>query len=416
MNLSIKKVIRKDLQRKDGQARIDFVVYMDGKQYRISSGKSVEVNHWNSKSECVEKKFKHASEINKYLSEKEEAYNNYLNLQHAIKQDVLIEEVQSILKGISVGESRIDGKKKLPYIKDMFDEYIKLNDLKKGTIHNYETTKNVLIDFTSKHYKKTEATIDIVDFRFLETLKKYLIKERVKSNNPNTVAKRLKMVKTVLLYSINLGHEIKNPFDGYKIKNGKSKEVTLDREEYERIYHLKLPSESRATLKLTRDIFVFSCETALRYSDVMDLQKIHIDNDMVNLFKDQVKTTTPVFVPLSKRAKSLIIKYKNKDKKRKGNSDLEFVFPKICNQTVNNNLKVLAKMCSIDKNVTSHVARHTFASLAGASGCISSFGLSKIMGHSSSSMTDKYVNPSNNDAMNAMNRIWNNQNVIKTSN
>ena len=400
METTIKILLRKDFPRKDGKSRIEFLIYLNGKQFRVSTGKNVEPGFWKPENESVDKKCFEASDINKYLSDKLSSFNDYCSKKKIMKEQINIEEIKAILKGNSLDSLEFDKKKKLPLIDDVFDKYIELNELKDGSINNLIMTKNVVKDFTLHHYKKIEPTIDIIDFNFLEKFKKYLRVERTKPNNQNTIAKRLKVFKSVIRYSIKLGNKINNPFEDYKIEHGKSREVALNRVEYERFYCTKLPSDACNSLKLSKDIFIFSCETGLRYSDVMDLKWDHIDVKISGLKKNQIKTELPVYVPLSDRARCLLIKYRHRNPNNKN------VFPYIDNQVVNRYLKVLAILAEIDKNITSHVARHTFGTLAGASGEVSAFTLCKLMGHSDITMTQRYVNLSDKDMDDSMQKIW----------
>ena len=93
-------------------------------------------------------------------------------------------------------------------------------------------------------------------------------------------------------------------------------------------------------------------------------------------------------------------------KYRHRNIDKKNIFPYIDNQVVNRYLKVVATLAEIDKNITSHVARHTFGTLAGASGEVSAFTLCKLMGHSDITMTQRYVNLSDKDMDDSMQKIW----------
>ena len=401
MKVTIKSVLRKDFPRSDGKLRIEFLIYCDGKQFRVSSGKNIEPEFWKPESESVDKKSIDSADINKYLSDKIAAFQDYLSMKNAMKEQIKIDDIKTVLKGTLVDKSDFNSKKKMPLIEELFDKYIELNKLKNGSINNLIMTKNVINDFILHHYKKSEPTVDILDFNFLEKFKKYLRTEREKPNNTNTIAKRLKVFKSVIRYAKRSYKEINNPFEDYKIEHGKGKEVALNKDEYERFYSTKLPLDACNSMKLSKDIFIFCCETGLRFSDVLDLKWIHIDEKLSSLTKDQVKTERPVYVPLSKRAKALTIKYRHLNAKK------EHVFPLVDNQVVNRNLKIIASLASIDKNITSHVARHTFGTLAGASGEISAFTLCKLMGHSDVTMTQKYVNLSNTELDESMKRVWN---------
>jgi integrase/recombinase XerD len=399
MKTTIKSVLRNEFSRKDGKCRIEFLFYFEGKQYRVSTGKNVEKEFWNQTNESVNKKSLDAPDINKYLSDRLAAFHDYLMKKNAMKEKISIDEIKATLKGISLKSLR--GNNKLPLIGEAFDKYVELNKLKPGTINNLNMTKRVVNDFVMRHYRRIQPTVDIVDFNFLESFKRYLRKERERPNNMNTIAKRLKILNSVIRYSIRCGAEIKNPFENYKIEHGKHKEVALNEDEYNRFYTLKLPSNSCSSMKLTKDLFTFSCETALRFSDLMDLKWENIDEELSSFKKIQVKTERPVFVPISKRAKSLLIKYRHR------NPNIEYVFPKIDVQVVNRYLKNLASMAGIDKNLTSHVGRHTFGTFWGSCEKVSPFQLCSLMGHSDISMTQRYVNIADKDLKDTMQSIWN---------
>jgi len=403
MKVTIKSILRSDFPRKDGKSRIEFLIYFDGKQSRVSSGKNVEPEFWKPENESVDKKCAESFEINKFLSDRNAAFQDYLAKKNILKEPVRIEELKALLKGISIDSSEMTKKKKFPLIEEAFNKYVEMNELKAGSVNNLNMTKNVIGEFISIHYKRIEPTLVIVDFSFLEKFKKYLREERQRPNNKNTIAKRLKVFNSVIRYAIKHGAEIKNPFEDYKIEHGKGREVALNKEEYDNLYALPLPVNSCASLKLTKDLFTFSCETALRYSDLMDLKWVHIDDKMSSFKKIQVKTELPVHVPLSKRAKSLLIKYRHK------NPTDEYVFPKVDVQVVNRYLKRLASMAQIEKNLSTHVGRHTFGTLWGTSGKVSAFQLCKLMGHSDISMTQRYVNLSDNDLTETMQKIWSSQ-------
>ena len=231
--------------------------------------------------------------------------------------------------------------------------------------------------------------------------------ERERPNNKNTIAKRLKILKTVVLYADNQGYIEKNPFKGYKIEHGKPREVALSANEYSKIRKVRLPKNACNSMRLTINIFVFCCETGLRYSDALDLRWEHIDENIKSMSKIQVKTERQVFVPISNQAKAILVMYKNRNKDSKG-----YVFPRIENQVMNRNLKEIAKIADIDKNLTTHVARHTFGTSLGTSGIVSAFTICELMGHSDIAMTMRYVNSSKDDLGKSMSQFWGQRNMV----
>jgi integrase len=154
-------------------------------------------------------------------------------------------------------------------------------------------------------------------------------------------------------------------------------------------------------MRITKYIFVFCCETGLRYSDALDLRWEHINEDMSAIQKIQVKTEREVYIPISNQAKAIMVMYKNRHKDSNG-----YVFPRIDNQVMNRYLKEIAQIAGIKKNLTTHVARHTFGTRLGATGIVSPFTICELMGHSDIAMTQRYVNLSKDDLKTTMNKVW----------
>ena len=231
---------------------------------------------------------------------------------------------------------------------------------------------------------------------------KYLREERPIPNQQNTVAKRLKLLKTVLRFSNRRGKfKLEDPFTEFPIENGKHREIALSEKEYEYLKKAKLPTSACNSLKLARHVFIYCAETGLRFSDAMDLSWKHVDENITSFEKLQVKTNQPVFVPISNQAKAIMIVYK-----RKYQDAENHVFPRIDIQVMNRYLKDLAKIVGIEKNLTTHVARHTFGSRLGASGKVSAFMICDLMGHKDVGMSQRYVNLSKDDLRKTMASVW----------
>ena len=395
MAKEIKLLIREDLVTKGGKARIEFLIYFEGKQYRVPTGKSIEPKYWIQNSELVDK-------INSYLSERKQEFEKYKRKKEALEESASLEEMKRILKGLPLDEVKImENKLVYPTISKAFDDYVKFKELKPGSKNNYRIAKNVLVDFSKVKYRK-ELTIEQIDYKFVVQFVKYLREERPIPNQQNTVAKRLKLLKTVLRFSNRIGkYNIEDPFTNYPIELGKHKEVALSKEEYSNFKKAKLPESACNSMKLTKHIFTFCAETGLRFSDAMDLSWEHINEKMTSFEKEQVKTSHSVFVPISKQARAILIVYKNQYKDTQNH-----VFPRIDIQVMNRYLKDLAKIAGIDKNLTTHVARHTFGTILGASEKISAFMICDLMGHSDIGMSQRYINLSKRELQKAMESVW----------
>jgi len=398
-----KLVLRDDLVTKSGKARIEFLIYFEGKQYRIASGKSIEPKYWQKESEIVDKRSEDATKINAYLVDRLSEYSKYKSRKDALEEKIQLEELKRILKGLPLEEDENEiGKSTFPSISESIEKYIGYRKMKPGSVNNLRITKNVLVEFCIAKYKR-ELNINQVDYTFLLNFTKYLREDRQIPNSQNTIAKRLKLLKMIIRYSIKVGKKLDNPFLNYTIEHGKHREVALSEKEYTAIKTVTIPASSCKSLKLAKQVFIFCCETGLRYSDAMDLSWSHIDEKMTSFEKLQVKTGQPVFVPISNQAKALMVIYKSQYKDTHNH-----VFPRIDIQVMNRYLKDLAKLAGIDKNLTSHVARHTFGTRLGASGMVSAFLICELMGHKDVGMSQRYINLSKDDLKNTMKRVWDN--------
>ena len=145
MKNSVKLTIRKDQLTADGKARIEFVIYFNGKQCRISSGcKNIEPEYWNSDLECVDKKSPDALEINRQLTEKIANYDKFVRTREVLNEKISLNDLKSVLKGKSVEKKLTVQKKKCPTISEAFDTYVANTELKPATVVNYEMTKSII--------------------------------------------------------------------------------------------------------------------------------------------------------------------------------------------------------------------------------------------------------------------------------
>lgn len=104
MSKELKLLIREDLVTKSGKTRIEFLIYFEGKQYRVPTGQSIEPKFWIQESELVDKKSDDATEINSYLSERKQEFEKYKRKKEALEENVSLEEMKRILKGLPLEE------------------------------------------------------------------------------------------------------------------------------------------------------------------------------------------------------------------------------------------------------------------------------------------------------------------------
>jgi integrase len=143
-------------------------------------------------------------------------------------------------------------------------------------------------------------------------------------------------------------------------------------------------------LDRVRDLFVFSCYTGLAYADLIRLNpdNVTIGIDGTNcIITRRQKTKTTVRIPILQKAQDLIDKYK----RHPITQVTETLFPVITNEKLNLYLKEVADAVGIKKNLTFHMARHTFATTITLSNDVPIETVSKLLGHTKLTTTQIYA-------------------------
>lgn len=305
----------------------------------------------------------------------------------------------------------------LQYKESYVPKYITFNELcelfnntsnrSKSTSGNYITLVNSLYEFDSK-LLPCDFTIEKLD-KYQNWMIKY------KKLKHNTIMSRIKLLKALLNFAISKRLIDDNPIKDYKIQPMKSKQGHL---EYKEVINIK-DNLNEIENKLSKEhahiarLFLFSCGTGLRFSDIQTLEKEHIENDWIH--KIMIKTKQPVHTPLflfNKLPLTILEYYKHDCSKFKKYLK--------CNATVNKKLKDIFIFCNIDYkkyNFTFHTARHTFATLlmenknfeTNSNKPLTKEQVSLLLGHTSIKETKTYIDMSNDMYKNQiLNNVLNN--------
>jgi site-specific recombinase XerD len=180
---------------------------------------------------------------------------------------------------------------------------------------------------------------------------------------------------------------MRNPFAGIRFQEMKVNKEFLTKEEINRIWEKEFGIER---LELVRDVFIFQCFTGLAFIDVHNLRAEHIHSDSNGclwIVKAREKTDNLCNIPLLEVPKQILAKYKEHPVcLEKG-----VLLPVMCNQKMNSYLKEIADLCGIKKKLTTHTARHTFASSVALANNVSLSNVAKMLGHSSTRMSERYA-------------------------
>lgn len=254
-----------------------------------------------------------------------------------------------------------------------------------GTLTRYKTCLKHTKEFLKWKYSISDIDIRKIDYTFLNDFEFYLRTE--KSCGNNSAVKYIMNFGKIIRSCLAKGWIDKDPYLNYDSTFNEVDRVFLNEEEIEKLFKKDFKNER---LSQVRYIFLFSCFTGLAY---IDTQKLTHDNINVGLdgnkwiFTKRQKTKTTSNIPLLYQAEQIIEKYKNHPVcLNKGT-----LLPVLSNQKMNAYLKEIADLCEINKELTYHIARHTFATTVTLSNGVSIESVSKMLGHKNIRTTQHYA-------------------------
>ena len=267
---------------------------------------------------------------------------------------------------------------------DQIEQLVGL-DFSYGAFRRHIRTRNHLEAFIKKEYSLSDIFVKEVDLQFINRFHYFLKTKKI--GNQNTVTKYVVNFKKIMRIAFANNWVNKDPFYHWKAK---WKKVTRDVLTDPELRKMMEKEFSVKRLEQVRDIFVFCCFTGLAYADVQKLTNNHLvygmDGDRwikINRSKTDCRST----IPLLPAAEEILTKYSECSK----NSTGGLLLPVISNQKTNAFLKEIAILCNIEKNLTFHLARHTFATTVTLANGIPIESVSKMLGHQSLRTTQIYA-------------------------
>jgi site-specific recombinase XerD len=266
------------------------------------------------------------------------------------------------------------------------------NNLSKGTLKHYRVTKRYLSDFIKLKKRSDDIYLKNIDYRFITDFEAFLRSYQPKDLNErklshNSIMKHLSRLRTLINLAIKLNWMDNYPFKSFKLSYKAGNRTYLTQEELRRVMDKHFDLDR---INLVRDLFIFSCYTGLAYSDVALLSKDTIVSGIDGnkwIHCNRKKTGNALKIPLLPKAEQLIQKYSNHPIA----SNRGKVFPVPSNQKLNAYLKEIATICKIKKDLTFHMARHTFATTVTLSNGVPIETVSKILGHNRIATTQIYA-------------------------
>jgi len=374
-------LLQKGKVKSDGKAPIVTRIIVNGEMAHFSTQQSVDPTRWDTKANRTYGLTQDDKTINAVLDEiKSSLFRHYYDMQ---------------AKGESISALKLKNKlcsteeKPIKSTMDLFDKFIteyaelvKARGYGKEALIRYKICKNRVQEFLKDEMHANDISIDAINKRLLD--KFYLWNRKTYKIGNNTAIHFMHKFSTVYKMAWDYGWVTGNPFHMLNLRKDRTERAYLTIDELERLANREFTSER---LERMRDIFLFCCYTGLSYIDVKTLTTDNLvrkNDGKLWIVTKRTKTEVPVNVPLLEIPLRLIKKY---EPLRKGN----LVFPVYSNQKSNDYLKEIAALCGINKDVTFHVARHTFATTVTLENGVPVESVSKMLGHTNIQTTQIYA-------------------------
>jgi site-specific recombinase XerD len=360
----------------------------DEGSFEISVKRSVDPLLWNAVAQKLDGKTEDIKSFNAYLKAIETQINYTFDLMLREKLEIT---PASLKRRLTEKDEEPKHKKNAKTLVPIFEEHNQKiealvgTDYSKETCERYKTSLRHTISFMQFKYGIDDIDIENIDLEFINAYDFYLRTEKKCANN--SAVKYIKNFGKIIRICLAHGWIARDPFANYKMKVKEVRREFLTEEEIERIKVKEFTSER---LKQVRDIFLFSCYTGLAYADVQKLRRTevvkHFDGEEWILTTRQ-KTKSETRVPLLVPAREILDAYAAHPQcKIKG-----LLLPVPSNQKMNEYLKEIAERCDINKPLTFHIARHTFATTVTLSNGVPIESVSKMLGHKNLRTTQHYA-------------------------
>lgn len=377
--LKIKMIAHKGKPNKSGRVPILMQLTIGQQTCHISTKQNILPEKWGDG-----KPIGHTREdqaITAVLEEiRTKAYNKFLQLQG---QNINVTPER--LKQALLGKDQVQPRGYVEIFDQWLVEYSKMVGIttSKRTLDKYILVRNRLQDYIASQLGVKDISLEEVTPKFLSNFDNYL---RVEYNMANNHAMKIRQkLRTIYKVAIDNGWVSKNPFSTVKIHFDPVERDVLTKSELTALIQTDMIFDR---LEKMRDVFVFACFTGLAHCDVAGLTKENIITDedgQVWLKTHRQKTSEVVDIPLLEIPQLIIKKYQGM-KELNGK-----LLPTLTNSCSNLYLKEVAVRCGINKTLTFHMARHTFATTVTLSNGVPIESVAKMLGHRNIRTTQIYA-------------------------
>ncbi|WP_317129823.1 site-specific integrase [Chryseobacterium mulctrae] len=376
MKLSILFLLRRNKANIKGLCPIECRITLDKQRKPFSTGIFINPEYWNASKQKAHPPNKGNNQVNTQLSLIKQEINQAFLFLQVQEKEFSVDDIYSQFKGENV---KLDKS-----IKEMFhlhiakqEKLIGISTTKVSVAKFYQTQAHVL-SFINKKYNRSDYLLKDMTMAFITEFEFYLKTE--KKFMQNTIYKTLQRFRQIVKLSVALDYLPKDPFLLYKGKKPKKEIVFLSKDELRNLEQHQFASER---LQQVADMFIFCCYTGLAYTEMATLKESNIQtgfDDNKWLYIRRQKTKKSYEVPLLTKASDILDKYRIEEQ----------LLPVVSNQRFNSYLKEIAEIVGIDKILTHHIARKTFASTILLFNNVPMEIVSELLGHSEIGITQQH--------------------------
>jgi site-specific recombinase XerD len=370
-------------RQKNGKAPLSIRITVNGERAEILANREISPTLWDSKAQRVKGITEEAKVINAHLETIKGSLRMHESRLIALGKTVTAELLKNEYLGVRPDRHSLCTAFEV-HIKRM-SEKVKVGNKASATLDKYRYTFDKVKAFLKHQYKVSDIYLEDIKRSFAHDFEHYLF--TVEHLQNNTVMKYLRQTKTILKMAVEMGWLATDPTAGFRLSFEEKEPVRLEMEELNVLVTKEI---SIARLAEARDCYVFMCYTGYAYEDAFGLgpENIFIGIDGQKwITKDREKTEQAECVPLLPIPLEIISRYKNHPHCSSKNKLLLVR----SNQRLNGYLKEIAAICGINKELTTHTARHTFATTVTLENDVPIETVSKMLGHRSIKTTQRYA-------------------------
>ena len=375
-SIKILFIIDRAKANKLGLAPIRCRITYIGKRKPFATGLFIKPKFWNSVKQKTLPETIENTQINTQLSLIKQEINQAFLLLQIQGRDFTVEDIYSQYKGELTAENYT--------IIEMFNLHISKQEKLIGistsvvSVAKFFQTKTHVKSFIKYKFNRSDYLLKDMTMAFITEFEYYLKAE--KRFQQNTIHKTLQRFKQIVKLAVGLDYLAKDPFQLHVNRRPKKQVIFLSIEELKTIENYTFAS---SRLEKVKDMFIFCCYTGLAFSEMSNLEPKHIEvgfDGLEWIKMTRKKTDKEIAIPILSKAKEIIEKYRT----------TEGSLPKISNQRFNAYLKEIAEILDIEKNLTHHVARKTFATTVLLYNDVPMEIVSELLGHSEMSITQAH--------------------------